>query len=68
MAYIKAQYSVTRTIYVEVDDEMLEAAKASDDLDDIVNEVYNAMPIEDDTDVEVFFLEDVTNHDVLMEM
>lgn len=68
MAYIKAQYSVTRTIYVEVDDEMLEATKASDDLDDIVNEVYNAMPIEDDTDVEVFFLEDVTNHDVLMEM
>lgn len=68
MAYIKAQYSVTRTIYVEVDDEMVEAAKASDDLDDIVNEVYNAMPIEDDTDVEVFFLEDVTNHDVLMEM
>lgn len=68
MAYIKAQYSVTRTLYVEVDDEMLEAAKASDDLDDIVNEVYNAMPIEDDTDVEVFFLEDVTNHDVLMEM
>ena len=39
MAYIKAQYSVTHTIYVEVDDEMLEAAKASDDLDDIVNEV-----------------------------
>lgn len=68
MAYIKAQYSVTRTIYVEVDDEMVEAAKASDDLDDIVNEVYNAMPIEDDTDVEVFFLEDVTNHDILMEM
>lgn len=68
MAYIKAQYSVTRTIYVEVDDEMVKAAKASDDLDDIVNEVYNAMPIEDDTDVEVFFLEDVTNHDVLMEM
>ena len=68
MAYIKAQYSVTRTLYVEVDDEMLEAAKASDDLDDIVNEVYNAMPVEDDTDVEVFFLEDVTNHDVLMEM
>ena len=68
MAYIKAQYSVTHTIYVEVDDEMLEAAKASDDLDDIVNEVYNAMPMEDDTDVEIFFLEDVTNHDVLMEM
>lgn len=68
MAYIKAQYSVTHTIYVEVDDKMLEAAKASDDLDDIVNEVYNAMPLEDDTDVEVFFLEDVTNHDVLMEM
>lgn len=68
MAYIKAQYSVTRTIYVEVDDEMVKTAKESDDLDDIVNEVYNAMPIEDDTDVEVFFLEDVTNHDVLMEM
>lgn len=68
MAYIKAQYSVTRTIYVEVDDKMLEEAKASDDLDDIMNEVYNAMPMEDDTDVEVFFLEDVTNHDVLMEM
>lgn len=68
MAYIKAQYSVIRTIYVEVDDEMIKTAKESDDLDDIVNEVYNAMPIEDDTDVEVFFLEDVTNHDVLMEM
>lgn len=68
MAYIKAHYSVTRTIYVEVDDEMLEAAKTSDDLDDVINEVYNAMPIEDDTDVEVFFLEDVTNHDVLMEI
>ncbi len=68
MAYIKAQYSVTRTIYVEVDDEMVKTAKESDDLDDIVNEVYNAMPLEDDTDVEVFFLEDVTNHDVLMEM
>ena len=68
MAYIKALYSVTRTIYVEVDDEMVEAAKVSDDLDDIIDEVYNAMPSKDDTDVEVFFLEDVTNHDVLMEM
>ena len=68
MAYIKAQYSVTRTIYVEVDDEMVEMAKVSDDMDDIIDEVYNAMPMEDDTDVEIFFLEDVTNHDVLMEM
>lgn len=67
MAYIKAQYSVTRTIYVEVDDEMLEEANRTDDMDDIVNEVYNAMPADDDTDVEVFFLEDVTNHKVLME-
>ena len=68
MAYIKAQYSVTRTIYVEVDDEMLEMAKASDDVDDIIDEVYNAMPSEDDTDVEILFLEDVTNHCVLMEV
>ena len=68
MAYIKAQYSVTRTIYVKVDDEMVEAAKASDDVDDIIDEVYNAMPSEDDTDVEILFLEDVTNHYVLMEV
>ena len=68
MAHIKAQYSVTRTVYLEVDDEMLDAAKATDDLNDIIDEVYNAMPLEDDTDVEVFFLEDVTNHEVLMEM